>query len=162
MAPREVYGCSQFWKGAGSDFLDFGVWPLGLRPADSGVSGHNDGVPCGARGTATKPARPMAPAVPRASWAPPGHSYRWLSLDTFSELVFGARGGYLHPRGQNNDFPCSGQNRGVWARKARSRAVITVIGDRNTTFSTRIMSNLKTTFDNQLTKAKFVEILKQY
>ena len=34
----------------------------------------------------------------------PGHPYRRLSLDTFLELVFEARGGYLHPRGQNNHF----------------------------------------------------------
>ena len=37
----------------------------------------------------------------------------------------------------------------------------TVIGDQNETFSTRNTSNLKTTFDHQLTKAEFVEILKQ-
>ena len=31
----------------------------------------NEGVACGARGTVTNPAQPMAPAVPRAPWAPP-------------------------------------------------------------------------------------------
>ena len=71
MALREVHGCRQFWKRAGSEFLDFGVWPLGLRPADSGVSRHNDGVPRGAGGTATRPAQPIAPVhvVTRAPWA---------------------------------------------------------------------------------------------
>ena len=62
VAPREVQGCSQFWKRAGSEFPDFGVWPLG-------VWGHSEGVPCGARGTAADQARPMAPAAPRAPWA---------------------------------------------------------------------------------------------
>ena len=33
--------------------------------------GHNEGVACGARGTVTNPAQPMAPAVPRAPWAFP-------------------------------------------------------------------------------------------
>ena len=47
----------------------------------------------------------------------PGHPYRWLSLDTFLELVLGARVGYLHPRGQNNDFPRLGRTRGVWGWK---------------------------------------------
>ena len=45
--------------------------PLGLQPADRGVSGHNKGVPCGARETVTNPAQPMAPAVPGAPWASP-------------------------------------------------------------------------------------------
>ena len=47
----------------------------------------------------------------------PGHPYRWLSLDIFSELVLGARAGYLHPRGQNNDFSCSGRNKGSMGLK---------------------------------------------
>ena len=38
---------------------------------------------------------------------------------------------------------------------------ITVTGDRNATFSTQNTSNLKTMFDDQLTKGKLVEILKQ-
>ena len=42
-----------------------------------------------------------------------------------------------------------------------SESSITVIREWNTTVSTRNMSNLKTTFDDQLRKAKFVEILKQ-
>ena len=37
----------------------------------------------------------------------------------------------------------------------------TLLGDRNETFPTRNLSNLKTTCDDQLTKAKFIEILKQ-
>ena len=45
------------------------VWPLGPQPAERGVFGHNEGVACGARGTVTNPAQPMAPAVPRAPWA---------------------------------------------------------------------------------------------
>ena len=28
MAPREIHGCSQFWKRAGSEFPAFGVWAL--------------------------------------------------------------------------------------------------------------------------------------
>ena len=38
---------------------------------------------------------------------------------------------------------------------------ITVLGDRDPAFSTQNMSNLKTMFGNQLTKGKFVAILKQ-
>ena len=34
MLRREVHGCSQFWKRAGFEFPDFGVWPLGPRPAN--------------------------------------------------------------------------------------------------------------------------------
>ena len=71
VAPREVYGCSQFWKRAGAEFLAFGVWLLGPQPADSGAWGHSVGVPCGARGAAANPAWPMAPAVPRAPCASP-------------------------------------------------------------------------------------------
>ena len=33
---------------------------------NAGVFGHSKGVACGARETATNPAQPMAPAVPRA------------------------------------------------------------------------------------------------
>ena len=80
VAPSEVHGHSQFWKRAGSEFPDFGMWPLGPRLAASAVWGHNVGVPCGARGTATNSARPMAPAVPRAPWASPGHSHPWFSI----------------------------------------------------------------------------------
>ena len=69
--PREVHGCSQFWKRAGCEFPAFGVWPPGPRPAGSGVWGQNVEVPCGARATAANPARSMAPAVPRAPWASP-------------------------------------------------------------------------------------------
>ena len=36
MAPREVHGCSRFWKRAGAEFLALGVWPLGPRPAGGG------------------------------------------------------------------------------------------------------------------------------
>ena len=52
---------------------------LNSRPSACGPSvrsrrrgafwGHSEGVPCSARGTAAIPARPMAPAVPRAPWA---------------------------------------------------------------------------------------------
>ena len=38
---------------------------------------------------------------------------------------------------------------------------VTLIGDRNETLSSRISLNLKITFDDHLTKGKFVEILKQ-
>ena len=69
--PREVHGCSQFWKRAGCEFPAFGVWPPGPRPAGSGVWGQNVEVPCGARATAANPARSMAPAVPRAPGASP-------------------------------------------------------------------------------------------
>ena len=41
------------------------------RRIERGVLGHNEGVACGARGTVTNPAQPMAPAVPRAPWASP-------------------------------------------------------------------------------------------
>ena len=64
--PGEVHGCSQFWNRAGSEFPAFGVWPLSPQLADSGVWGHNKRILCGTQGTATNPARPMAPAVPRA------------------------------------------------------------------------------------------------
>ena len=37
-APREVHGCSRFWKRAGAEFPALGVWPLGPRPAGGGVS----------------------------------------------------------------------------------------------------------------------------
>ena len=82
VASREVHRCSQFRKRAGSELLAFGVWPLGPQPVDSGVSGHNEEVPFGARGTAANPARPMAPAVLRATWASlpaiPIAGYPWL------------------------------------------------------------------------------------
>ena len=39
VAPREIHGCSQFWKRAGSEFPASGVWPLSLQPAGSGVWG---------------------------------------------------------------------------------------------------------------------------
>ena len=71
VAPREVHGCSRFWKRVGSEFLALDVWPLGPRPAGSGICGHNEGVPCGAWEAAANPARPMAPAVPRAPWTSP-------------------------------------------------------------------------------------------
>ena len=71
MAPREVYGCAKLWERAGAEVQNFGVWPLGPQPAERGVFGHNEGVACGARGTVTNPAQPMAPAVPRAPWASP-------------------------------------------------------------------------------------------
>ena len=44
---------------------------LGPHRADRGVLGHDKGVACGARETATNPAQPMVPAVPRAPWASP-------------------------------------------------------------------------------------------
>ena len=69
MASREVDGCAKLWKRAGAEVRNFGVWPLGPQPAERGVLGHNEGVACGARGTVTNPAQPMAPAVPRAPWA---------------------------------------------------------------------------------------------
>ena len=40
----------------------------GPQPADSGVSGHNDGVLRGAGRTTTRPARRIVPVVPRAPW----------------------------------------------------------------------------------------------
>ena len=71
MAPREVDGCAKFWKRAGAEVRNFGVWALGPQPAERGVFGHNKGVACGARETVANPAQPMAPAVPRAPWASP-------------------------------------------------------------------------------------------
>ena len=71
MAPREVDGCAKLWKRAGAEVRNFSVWPLGPQPAERGVFGLNKGVACGARETVTNPARPMAPAVPRAPWASP-------------------------------------------------------------------------------------------
>ena len=71
MVPREVYGCAKLWERARAEVQNFGVWPLGPQPAERGVLGHNEGVACGARGTVTNPAQPMAPAVPRAPWASP-------------------------------------------------------------------------------------------
>ena len=56
MAPREVYGCTKLWRRAGAEVQNFGVWPLGPQPAERGSSGHNKGVPCGARETVTSPA----------------------------------------------------------------------------------------------------------
>ena len=84
MAPREVYGCTQLWKRAEAEVKNFGVWPLGLQPAERGVSGHNKGVACGARETVTNPAQPHGP---RGSQGPLGilfsHSRRWFRFGTF-------------------------------------------------------------------------------
>ena len=45
----------------GNDFevQRFGMWPLSLEPVGRGGSGHNKGVPCGARETITNPAQPQ-------------------------------------------------------------------------------------------------------
>ena len=110
-APREVHGCSQFWQRAGSELPLFGMWPLGPRPADSGAWGHTEGS-MRHKGIRHKTGSAHAPRGRQC--IRPSRPYRWLSLGTFAELVLGARGGYLHPRGQNNDFPCSGRTRGVW------------------------------------------------
>jgi len=53
--PREVHGCSQFWKRAGSEFPAFGVWPLGPQPADSGVLGAQRGGPVRRKGNRRNP-----------------------------------------------------------------------------------------------------------
>ena len=39
----KVYGCTQLWKRAGVEVLNFGMWPLSLQLAERGVSGHNEG-----------------------------------------------------------------------------------------------------------------------
>ena len=88
VAPREVHGCSQFWKRAGSEFPAFGVWLLGLRPADSGGWGHNERVPVTVRrkGNRRKPGSGHGPRGPQGpKGIPPGHPCCWFSLDTFSE-----------------------------------------------------------------------------
>ena len=62
-------GGTQLQKQAGAEVQNFGVWSLRPQPTERGVSGHNKGVPFGARETVTNVAQPMAPAVPRATWA---------------------------------------------------------------------------------------------
>ena len=118
MAPREVDGCAKLWKRAGAEVRNFGVWPLGPQPAERGVFGHNEGVACGARGTVTNPAQPMAPAVPRAPWAsPPAIPVAGSGLAPFGHFYFGPQGGYLRPRAKTVISDAQGGTRGVWGLK---------------------------------------------
>ena len=112
-APREVHGCSRFWKRAGAEFPALGVWPLGPRPAGGGVWGHSVGVPVRRTGNRRKPGSARGPRGPQGPLGiPPGHPRRWLGLATFLALFFWPTGGAPAPKGQNSDFRRSGRNRG--------------------------------------------------
>ena len=117
-APRGVHGCSRFWKRAGAEFPALGVWPLGPRPAGSGVWGHSVGSPVRRTGNRRKPGSARGPRGPQGPLGiPPGHPRRWLGLAAFLALFFGPQGGYLRLRAKTVISDAQGGTGGVWGWK---------------------------------------------
>ena len=115
VAPREVHGCSQFWKRAGSEFPAFGVWPLGPQPADAGQRrfGGTARGSCAAQGEPPQTRLgPWPPRPPGPLGHPPRPSPSLVELRRLFGPPFLAHRGVLAPEGQNNDFRCSWWNRG--------------------------------------------------
>ena len=85
---------------------------------EAAFGGTAGGVPCAARGTAANPARPVAPAVPRAPWASPRPSPSLVGLSRlFRTFFFGPQGGYLRPRAKTVISDAQGGTGGVWGWK---------------------------------------------